>query len=648
MKHYQVRDNVLYVQVSSGIHLYDLSDPLNIHEVNKINIYAKEEPFKLYDRFLTVYDFKNKKIKVYDVSQPSNVVETGSIDTKTSKFEVSEGKIIFKDRDKIKIYAVENTESPLKVIDANDKDYKVYKSFLIVYDQQKNIKVWNLKDIEEPIVSASLKTDFFSFDIDNSTVIIDFSNPHSPVVWKSFKLPQKISCLKGKYAILKDVVIDLEKAQECFYKENGKNDSDGDGISDSIEEKFGLDPYNPSDASEDFDNDGFSNKQEITYGTDLNDKNSYPEIPVLDVSTDRVSFEDVSVGEEEKKQVLISNKGTGVLKLTDISIRGDNEFSLNNNCPSSLNPGESCLIEITFKPEKKKFYSSTIEIKTNAGLYSVYVESSTDSNQILDSDNDGIPDDIEGYDDTDDDGIPDYLDDDSDGDGIPDTFESPDSIKKGNEFSVKLNDTIFEKIKNKTDLPEDIKGKEVEIEVSVPYAKIKPLFKDTPVPIIGEDKIGKIKNYRFPLGLFAFKITGLNRGDKTTVILKLPSPIPENAIIVKCDKKGNVKPIDTKDIETSLDGSKWIKGIKAGNVYVRYQIKDGGKYDEDKQENGVIEDPIGVAVKTVSNNPQIGEGKGGGCSFNKNTSQIDFLYLLIALVSAFGLRVFKRNYFLRV
>ena len=46
----------------------------------------------------------------------------------------------------------------------------------------------------------------------------------------------------------------------------------------------------------------------------------------------------------------------------------------------------------------------------------------------LDSDGDGIPDSVEGAGDTDGDGIPDYLDEDSDGDGIPDADEGYDDI----------------------------------------------------------------------------------------------------------------------------------------------------------------------------------------------------------------------------
>jgi hypothetical protein len=45
-------------------------------------------------------------------------------------------------------------------------------------------------------------------------------------------------------------------------------DTDGDGIADSWELKYGLDPNNPRDALLDFDNDGLTNLQEFIFGTD--------------------------------------------------------------------------------------------------------------------------------------------------------------------------------------------------------------------------------------------------------------------------------------------------------------------------------------------------------------------------------------------
>ena len=50
-------------------------------------------------------------------------------------------------------------------------------------------------------------------------------------------------------------------------------DSDGDGVPDSIERRYGLDPNDPSDADADLDGDGLSNLDEYRAGTDPTDAN---------------------------------------------------------------------------------------------------------------------------------------------------------------------------------------------------------------------------------------------------------------------------------------------------------------------------------------------------------------------------------------
>lgn len=51
-------------------------------------------------------------------------------------------------------------------------------------------------------------------------------------------------------------------------------DSDGDGIPDDVELKFGLNPNNSVDALEDLDRDGLSNRDEYTRGTDLRNRDT--------------------------------------------------------------------------------------------------------------------------------------------------------------------------------------------------------------------------------------------------------------------------------------------------------------------------------------------------------------------------------------
>ena len=54
-------------------------------------------------------------------------------------------------------------------------------------------------------------------------------------------------------------------------------DSDGDGIPDELEKKWGLNPNDSSDADADLDEDGFTNLEEHEAGTDPTDKASHPD-----------------------------------------------------------------------------------------------------------------------------------------------------------------------------------------------------------------------------------------------------------------------------------------------------------------------------------------------------------------------------------
>jgi hypothetical protein len=62
-------------------------------------------------------------------------------------------------------------------------------------------------------------------------------------------------------------------------------DSDGDGIPDQYEVRFGLNPVSGSDRDLDLDGDGWSNYQEYLYGFAANDPNSHPQasIDILEV-----------------------------------------------------------------------------------------------------------------------------------------------------------------------------------------------------------------------------------------------------------------------------------------------------------------------------------------------------------------------------
>ena len=74
---------------------------------------------------------------------------------------------------------------------------------------------------------------------------------------------------------------DAEKCPQCGTEQNAKPlesvnaDSDGDGMPDEWERKYGLNPQDPADAGLDSDEDGFTNLQEFLDGTDPLDPKSH-------------------------------------------------------------------------------------------------------------------------------------------------------------------------------------------------------------------------------------------------------------------------------------------------------------------------------------------------------------------------------------
>ncbi len=67
-------------------------------------------------------------------------------------------------------------------------------------------------------------------------------------------------------------------------------DSDGDGMPDHWELKFGLDPA-VNDADSDLDKDGYSNLEEYLYGSDPADSRSVPQIPIAHAGNDQTAAE---------------------------------------------------------------------------------------------------------------------------------------------------------------------------------------------------------------------------------------------------------------------------------------------------------------------------------------------------------------------
>src|SRR5262249_38392311 len=90
-----------------------------------------------------------------------------------------------------------------------------------------------------------------------------------------------------------------------------------------------------------------------------------PASPSVSVSASSLNFGNQKVTVSSAPQSLtVSNAGNSTLTLAGVTVSGD--FAQTNNCGSSLAPGATCTVSVTFTPRTPGTHTGSIAIAHNA------------------------------------------------------------------------------------------------------------------------------------------------------------------------------------------------------------------------------------------------------------------------------------------
>ncbi len=85
--------------------------------------------------------------------------------------------------------------------------------------------------------------------------------------------------------------------------------------------------------------------------------------PQIDISKTKIEFDKTYVGSTSSKKVILSNKGYTRLEITDIYV-DKSQFIFTRNC-KTIDPLDSCILTISFKPDFEGTIQGTLTIKSN-------------------------------------------------------------------------------------------------------------------------------------------------------------------------------------------------------------------------------------------------------------------------------------------
>ena len=135
----------------------------------------------------------------------------------------------------------------------------------------------------KPTAGSLAAMDMAAYESATKLVRSPFQLDSLPVDKAGFMTPERrVTCVSP--TCQKPIPYEAEVCPFCQAKQPaGKPDTEGldtdkDGIPDKVENEWGLNPLDPSDAKGDLDGDGFTNLEEYLAKTDPKDKNSHPSL----------------------------------------------------------------------------------------------------------------------------------------------------------------------------------------------------------------------------------------------------------------------------------------------------------------------------------------------------------------------------------